>query len=43
MAGALISAHGSLAAAIATIGSVYLVGLLVSLFARETKEQQLPD
>jgi MFS family permease len=42
-AGALISAHGSFAAAIATIGSVYLVGLLVMLFARETKGQELPD
>jgi MFS family permease len=43
MAGALISAHGSFAPAIATIGSIYLLGLLVLGWARETKGQELPD
>jgi hypothetical protein len=43
MAGALISVHGSFAPAIATIGSIYLLGLLVLLWARETKGQELPD
>jgi MFS family permease len=43
LAGALISAHGSFAPAITTIGSIYLLGLVVLIFARETKGQTLPD
>jgi MFS family permease len=43
LAGVLTSAHGSFAPAIATIGSVYFVGLIVLLFARETKGKPLPE
>jgi len=43
LAGALTSAHGSFAPAMATIGSIYLLGLVVLIFARETKGQALPD
>jgi MFS family permease len=43
VAGALIAAHGSFAPAIATIGSIYVLGLAVLIFARETKGQALPD
>ena len=42
-AGALVSAHGSFAPAIAIISSIYLAGLLVLTFARETKGLALPD
>jgi len=42
-AGALISAHGSFAPAIATISCVYFLGLIVLLFARETKGKALPE
>jgi MFS family permease len=43
LAGILTAAHGSFAPAIATIGSIYFLGLLVLMFARETKGQALPD
>jgi MFS family permease len=43
VAGALISAHGAFAPAIATISCIYFFGLIVLLFARETKGQALPD
>ncbi|MGB7951029.1 MAG: MFS transporter [Candidatus Binatia bacterium] len=43
VAGALIAAHGSFAPAIATIGSIYILGLSVLIFARETKGRALPD
>ena len=43
VAGALISAHGAFAPAIAMVSCIYLVGLIVLLFARETKGQALPD
>lgn len=43
LAGALTAAHGSFAPAIATIGSVYFVGLIILLFARETNGKPLPD
>ena len=43
LAGALTAAHGSFAPAIATIGSVYFIGLLILFFARETKGKPLPD
>jgi MFS family permease len=43
LAGMLTSAHGSFAPAIATIGSVYFIGLIILLFARETKGQPLPE
>jgi MFS family permease len=43
LAGVLTSAHGSFAPAIATIGSVYFIGLIILIFARETKGQALPD
>jgi MFS family permease len=42
LAGVLTSAHGSFAPAIATIGSVYFIGLIILIFARETKGQALP-
>lgn len=42
-AGALVAAHGAFAPAIAIVSSIYLVGLLVLFFARETKGQALPD
>jgi MFS family permease len=43
LAGLLTAAHGSFAPAIATIGSIYFVGLVILIFARETKGQALPD
>ena len=43
LAGVLTSAHGSFAPAIATIGSIYFFGLIILIFARETKGQALPD
>jgi MFS family permease len=43
LAGVLTSAHGAFAPAIATIGSVYFIGLIILVFARETKGQALPD
>jgi MFS family permease len=43
VAGALISTHGAFAPAIATMGSIYLLGLIISLWARETRGQALPD
>jgi MFS family permease len=43
LAGVLTSAHGSFAPAIATIGSIYVFGLIILIFARETKGQALPD
>ena len=43
LAGVLASAHGSFAPAIATIGSVYFIGLIILIFARETRGQALPD
>jgi MFS family permease len=43
IAGALISSHGAFAPAITIIGSIYLLALLILLFARETKGQALPD
>lgn len=42
-AGVLTSAHGSFAPAIATIGSVYFIGLIVLPFARETQGRPLPE
>jgi MFS family permease len=41
--GAMVSAHGSFARAITVIGLIYLLGLVVLIFARETKGQALPD
>lgn len=43
LAGALISAHGAFAPAITIIGLIYVLGLFILLFARETKGQALPD
>jgi hypothetical protein len=43
VAGALVAAHGSFARAIAMIGTVYLLGLIVVVFARETRGQALPE
>ena len=43
LAGLLTAAHGSFAPAMATIGSIYFVGLIILIFARETKGQALPD
>ena len=41
--GAIVSAYGSFAPAIAIVGLVYLLGLVVLAYARETKGQALPD
>lgn len=43
LAGMLTSAHGAFAPAIATIGSIYVVGLIILIWARETKGQALPE
>lgn len=43
LAGVLTSAHGSFAPAVATIGSIYVLGLIVLIWARETRGQLLPD
>ena len=43
VAGAMVSAHGSFGRAITMIGLVYLLGLIVVIFARETKGQMLPE
>ena len=43
LAGVLTAKHGSFAPAIATIGLVYMLGLIVLIFARETRGQPLPD
>jgi MFS family permease len=43
VAGALVAAHGSFAKAITTIGLIYLLGLVVLVFARETKGKALPE
>jgi len=43
LAGVLTSAHGSFAPAIATIGSIYFIGLIILIFARETKGHGLPE
>lgn len=43
VAGAMVSAHGSFARAITAVGLVYLLGLVVLIFARETQGQILPD
>jgi MFS family permease len=41
--GAIVSAYGSFAPAIAIVGLVYLLGLIVLIYARETKGQALPE
>jgi MFS family permease len=41
--GAIVSAYGSFAPAIAVVSLVYALGLLVLMFARETKGQALPE
>jgi MFS family permease len=43
IAGAMVSAHGSFGRAITMIGLVYLLSLIVVIFARETKGQALPE
>ena len=43
LAGALISFHGAFAPAITIIGSIYVLGLLILIFARETYGHALPD
>jgi MFS family permease len=43
LAGVLTAKHGSFAPAIATIGLVYMLGLIVLIFARETRGEPLPD
>jgi MFS family permease len=43
LAGALISSHGAFAPAITIIGSIYVLGLVILIFARETRGQALPD
>ena len=41
--GAIVSRYGSFAPAIAIVSLVYLLGLIVLIYARETKGQMLPD
>ena len=41
--GLLTSSGGSFAHAIGTVGLVYLLGVIILIFARETKGQPLPD
>jgi cyanate permease len=41
--GAIVSAWGSFAPAIAIVSMVYLLGLIVLIFARETRGQALPE
>ena len=43
VAGSLISAYGAFAPAIAIISCIYFFGLIILIFARETKGQALPD
>jgi cyanate permease len=43
LAGAMVSAHGSFARAITAVGLVYLLALVVLIFARETQGQALPE
>ena len=43
LAGVLTSAHGSFAPAIASVGSIYFIGLIILIFARETKGHGLPE
>ncbi|TMA07879.1 MAG: MFS transporter [Deltaproteobacteria bacterium] len=43
MTGFLVSAYGSFTPAITTVGLIYSLGLLILIFARETKGQALPD
>jgi MFS family permease len=43
VAGAMVSAHGSFARAITAVGLVYLLALVILIFARETQGQALPD
>jgi MFS family permease len=43
VAGAMVSAHGSFSRAISSIGLVYLLGLVILMFARETKGKALPE
>jgi MFS family permease len=42
-AGAIVAAYGSFAPAIAVVGLVYLLGLIILIYARETNGQALPD
>ena len=41
--GAIVSAYGSFAPAIAIVSLVYVLGLIVLIYARETKGQALPE
>lgn len=41
--GAIVSAYGSFTLAIAIVGLVYLLGLVITIYARETQGQMLPD
>jgi len=41
--GSIVSAYGSFAPAIAIVSLVYLLALVILIFARETKGQALPD
>jgi hypothetical protein len=43
LVGALISFHRAFAPAITIIGSIYVLGLLILIFARETHGQALPN
>jgi MFS family permease len=43
VAGAMVSAHGSFGRAITMIGLVYLLSLIVLIFARETRGLALPE
>jgi MFS family permease len=43
LVGAIVAAQGAFAPAITVIGSIYLVGLIVLIFARETRGRALPE
>jgi MFS family permease len=43
LTGALVSARGNFSSAITIVGMIYLAGLVVLIFARETKNQTLPE
>ena len=43
LAGVLTAKHGSFAPAIATIGLIYILGVIILIFARETRGQPLPE
>jgi MFS family permease len=43
LTGALVSARGDFSSAITIVGTIYLAGIVVLIFARETRGRTLPD